>query len=212
VSSSVRSSVRDDLFLLAHDDDGRLLISEPNIGAGLAGGTLIDLLLDGRVGVNGERLVVLDSGVTGDAQRDGAVQAIESNVDPTGPRAWVSWIAADAYEATAAVLEADGYIQSTSVRRLGVLTSTRCTATNIEDLVRLRSRIRYGVQAPQPQDQRTAALCGLLRVLRLHGSLLLSMPSGELLTALDRMAAPVDTNVRQVLIAVQAVVGAATHR
>jgi hypothetical protein len=205
-------SVRDELFLLAHDDDGRLIGSEPGISAGLAGATLIDLLLARRVAVVGGRLTVVDSATTGDPEADATLEAIAENADPTGPRAWVSWISAGVYDRTGGVLEATGVVRRTSARRLGLLPVTRCVPVNTEDLVRLRSRLRYGVHSPAVPDASTAALCGLVRVLRLHASLLLSMPAEELLDALGRLARGNNTTIRQIVNAVDAVITAAAYR
>lgn len=205
-------SLRDDVFFLAHDDDGRLIVAEPVINAGLAAATLIDLLLSGRVAVVGRRLDVVDSATTGDAEADATVAAIAADTGPTGPRAWVSWLSADAYERTSALLEAVGSIRRHTVRRLGLLPTTRCLPANVEDLVRLRSRLRYCVHSAERPDPATAALCGLVRVLRLESSLLLSMPTAQLLDALAQKANATHTTVRQVITAVDAVITAATYR
>jgi hypothetical protein len=205
-------SLRQDVFLLAHDDDGRLVGAEPSISAGLAGATLIDLLLGARVAVVGGRLAVVDSALTGDSEADATLEAIASNTAPTGPRAWVSWISDGAYERTAASLESAGVVRRSTVRRLGLLPAARCVAADVGDLVKLRARLRFGVASAEPPDGATAALCGLVRALRLQSSLLLSMPTVDLLAALERLAAANPTAVRQVIKAVDAVVTAATYR
>lgn len=205
--------LRDDVFLLAHDDDGRLTVVEPVISAGLAGAMLIDLLLTGRVAVGEGRLHVVDPSPTGDPQLDGTLEAIDANTDPTGPRAWVSWISAGAYDHAGAILETAGIVQRTTVRRLGLVPVARCLPTKPDDLVRLRSRLRYGVVHPaEAPDAGTAALAGLVRVLRLHPSLLLSMPSTELRSELDRLARASTTTVRQVVKAVDSLITAAAYR
>src|SRR5258705_11259401 len=79
-------SLRDDLFLLAHDDTGKLGIPQPHIGAGLAGATLIELLLARRVAVVDGRLDVLDLSPTGDDEIDATLAAIDANTAPCGPR------------------------------------------------------------------------------------------------------------------------------
>ncbi len=121
-------SLRDELFLIAHDDTGRLIGAEPGISAGLAGATLIDLLLHGRVAVVDGRLDVIDSASTGDDESDATLMAIAANSAPTGPRAWVSWISDRAYERTAKSLEAAGVIHRTTTRRLGLVAVTRSAA------------------------------------------------------------------------------------
>jgi hypothetical protein len=205
-------SLRDDVFLLAHDDAGRMVISEPVIGAGLAGATLIDLLLQGRVAVSQGRLDVIDSALTGDEESDTTLTAIAANTAPTGPRAWVSWISHGAYARAADHLEAAGVIQRSSTRRFGLLPTARCTPVQPEDLVRVRARIRFALHARELPEPETAALCGLVRVLRLEGALLLSMPTSDLLLGLERLTAANDLTIRQVTNAVETVITAATYR
>jgi hypothetical protein len=205
-------SLRDDVFLLAHDDDGRLFVSEPVISSGLAGAILVDLLLGGRIAVVDGRLDVVDSAITGDPEADATLEVIAADTGATGPRAWVSWLSAGAYERTAQVLEAGAVIRRATIRRLGLLPAQRCQPTDPEDLVRLRARLRYGLHSGEPLDPATAALCGLVRVLRLESSLLLSMPTADLLDALAEKASQTPTTVRQVIAAVDAVITAATFR
>jgi hypothetical protein len=204
--------VRDGLFLLAHDDAGRLAVGEASIGAGLAGATLVDLLLERRVAVLDGRLGVVDPSSTGDDEADAALAAIAANTEPCGPRAWVSWISHGGYERLADALAAAGLVRRDTVRRLGVMPVTRCVPVNPDDLVRVRSRIRYAIHGRDRPDARTAALCGLVRVLRLESSLLLSMRADELLLALERTAAAQDVTVRQVISAVDGVITAAIYR
>jgi hypothetical protein len=205
-------SLRDGVFLLAHGDDGRLMVSEPVICAGLAGAILVDLLLSERVAVAEGRLAVVDPSATGDALADATLEAIAANDAPTGPRAWVAWISDGAYERTADALEAAGVIARTTVRRLGLLPVSRCVPTDEDDLVRLRSRLRYGAHSSAVPDLATAALAGLVRALRLESALLLSMPRDDLLHELERMSRASPTTVRQVISAVDGVISAATYR
>ena len=205
-------SLRDDLFLLAHDDSGRLVVPAAHVGAGLAGATLIDLLLSSQVAVVDGRLGVLDATSTGDDETDATIEAIGANTAPCGPRAWVSWISHGAYERVAEMLAADGVVRRSTTRRLGLLTVARCAATDIADLVRVRASVRFAVHGRELPDPATAALCGLVRVLRLDSALLLSMPAADLLDALERMTAANEMPVRQVTSAVDAVIAAELYR
>ena len=207
-----RGSLRNDLFLLAHDDRGRLLIPEATIGAGLAGATLIDLLLGQRVVVADGRLDVIDRSSTGDEETDATIEAIHANTAPCGPRAWVSWISHGAYGRVADLLDAAGLVRRTTVRRLGLVPVTRCLPSHDEDLVRVRARVRFAIHGRDLPDAPTAAMCGLVRVLRLESSLLLSMPTSDMRLALERMTAANEMTVRQVTTAVETVVTAATFR
>ncbi len=205
-------TMREELFLLAHDDGGKLLIPEANLGAGLAGATLIGLLLERRVRVGEGRLEVVEPSSTGDAESDATLEAIAANTAPCGPRAWVCWISHGAYERVGDAMAADGLVHRSVGRRLGLVPVTRVVAEDPADLVRVRSRIRYAVHGRDRPDAETAALCGLVRVLRLEASLLLSMPVADLLIGLERMTEGNDMTIRQVTHAVDAVIAAALFR
>ena len=204
--------IRDDLFLLAHDDAGRLVVAEASLQAGLAGATLIDLLLSGQIAVLGGRLQVIDPVPTGDAETDATIDAIAANTEPCGPRAWVNWISHGSYERVAEGLAAAGAVRRGTVRRLGLVTSPRCLPTDVADLVRVRAKVRFAIHGRELPDRSTAALCGLVRVLRLEAALLLSMSTSDLLLALERMTAANELAVRQVTSAVETVITSAIHR
>jgi len=207
-----RPSLRDELFLLAHDDSGRLLGSEVSLGVGLAGATLIDLLLSGRVVVANGRLEVADPHPSGDADIDATVEAIAASTEPCGPRAWVSWISDGAYERVAEHLTGTGLVRRDSSRRLGMMVVHRFIPANVEDLVRVRARLRYAISGAEPPDPATAALAGLVRVLRLESALLLTMPTADLLLALERMTEINDLRIRLVINAVETVITTAAYR
>jgi Golgi phosphoprotein 3 (GPP34) len=204
-------SLRDDLFLLAHDD-GKLVIPRANLGAGLAGATLIDLLQTKRVAVVDGRLDVLDPSPAGDDEMDATIDAIGANTAPCGPRAWVSWISHGAYERVAEAMEAAGIVRRTTARRLGLVPVSRCWPVDDEDLVRVRSRVRYAIHGRDMPDPATAALCGLVRVVRLESTLLLSVPTADLLEGLERVTRDSEVAVRQVTNAVDAVITSALYR
>jgi hypothetical protein len=204
--------LRDDLFLLAHDDGGKLVVPKANLGAGLAGATLIDLLQTKRVAVLDGRLDVVDPAPTGDEEMDATIDAIDANTAPCGPRAWVSWISHGAYERVAEAMTGAGAIRRTTTRRLGLVPVTRYWPVDREDLVRVRARVRYAIHGRELPDPATAALCGLVRVVRLESTLLLSMPTADLLAGLERVTKESEVAVRQVTNAVDAVITSALYR
>lgn len=205
-------SLRDDLFLLAHDDGGRLVVPKADLGAGLAGATLIDLLQTKRVAVVSGRLDVVDPSPAGDAEMDATIDAIAANTAPCGPRAWVSWISHGAYERVAEAMTEAGVVRRTTTRRLGLVPVARCWPVDEEDLVRVRARVRYAIHGRELPDPPTAALCGLVRVVRLESALLLSMPTEDLLDGLERVTRDSEVAVRQVTNAVDAVITSALYR
>ena len=61
-------------------------------------------------------------------------------------------------------------------------------------------------------DATTAALCGLVRVVRLESTLLLSMATPDLLDGLERVTRDSDIATRQITNAVDAVITSALYR
>ena len=124
------ASLRDDVFLLAHDDAGRLVGSEASIGAGLAGATLIELLLAGRVAVVDGRLDVIDSARhrrRGDRRDPGGDRRRTPRRADRGRGS--SWIADGAYERVADGLRRGRRRpRATTGRRLGLVPVQRLRA------------------------------------------------------------------------------------
>jgi hypothetical protein len=58
--------------------------------------------------------------------------------------------------------------------------------------------------------QPTAALCGLIGVLRLEGGLYVNLPAGEVLDRLELVARTNDPNVRAIIAAVDATAASAS--
>ena len=183
-----------------------------NLGAGLAGATLIDLLQTKRVAVLDGRLDVVDPASTGDDEMDATIDAIAANTAPCGPRAWVSWISHGAYERVAEAMAGAGVIRRTTTRRLGLVPVIRHWPADGEDLVRVRARVRYAIHGRELPDATTAALCGLVRVVRLESTLLLSMPTPDLLDGLERVTRDSEIAIRQITNAVDAVITSALYR
>ena len=103
-------------------------------------------------------------------------------------------------------------VRRATVRRLGLVAVGRWLPESQEDLVRVRSRVRFAILGRELPDETTAALCGLVRVLHLEASLLLSMPRSDVSLALQRVTAANEVTVRQVTNAVDTVITAAAFR
>ncbi len=204
--------VRDELFLLAHDDAGRIVADEQGLNVALAGAALIDLLVMGRAGVEEGRLVVHDPPPPGDAEVDALVAAIIANTAPCGPRAWVSWISPGAYDRISQVLEEAGRIRRVADRRFGLLPRRRCWPVDSTDLVRVRAKLRFAICSSAPVDPATAALCDLAAVLRLSSVLLLNQSESAVVTALRDVGAAGDPIAHQVVATVESVMTMASYR
>lgn len=78
------------LLLLLPDGGGRLAgATDRSVGYALAGGTLVDLSLEGRIDTDLRRLVLLDAAPTGDALLDPALADIAAAEETRDARYWV---------------------------------------------------------------------------------------------------------------------------
>jgi len=195
------STLRDDLYLLAHDDAGKPLAHRTTLSIGLASALLADLALAGRIDLIDGRVVVSDPGPVGEQFADRAVQAVLSLRNRHTPQTWIGWLAEDAYERVRGALLASGTLNRTTVRRLGLIPTTRFRPTNQEAMVLAHARARYAVLGLEQPDARTAALCALLAVLRLESSVYVNAPTTEVHDRLTQIAAANHPTIQQLIAA-----------
>ncbi|MEU3457877.1 GPP34 family phosphoprotein [Micromonospora sp. NPDC006766] len=221
-----RLPLRDELFLLGHNDDtGQLHIHRQALALGLAGAVLIDLFLAGRVVLApavdahpaSERWLRLhhDQSV-GDLIADTAIAAIRYGRTAPQVRAFLRGFSEDLYERTRAGLVAAGILQQRTRRRLGGLArADTYLVTDSKWSVVARARLRYLAAGHEQPDNHTAALAGLVAVLGLTAHLYLGDDTATLTAHLKTIANQHLSPVRDITAAVDAAVGdlaTATYR
>src|SRR5439155_7561853 len=125
-----------------------------------------------------------------------------------GLQAWLGDLSQDEYDRVQGALVADGVLRRTTVRRLGVMPVTRYRLVGPATKTRVRARLRYAVTGVEASDPPTAALCSLVRVLRLEGHLHLDRPTGEVLARLDYIARGQHDVIRAIVAAFDDVIAA----
>ncbi|MGC4851880.1 GOLPH3/VPS74 family protein [Micromonospora sp. DT4] len=218
--------LRDDLFLLGHDDDtGQPHLHRQALALGMAGAVLIDLVLAGRVTLDpnddthpaGDRwLRTYTDRPVGDLIADTAIASIHHARAAPPLKVWLRGFADDLYERTRAGLVAAGILHHTARRRLGGLVrADTYLATDTKWAVIARARLRYLAAGRQQPDNHTAALAGLVAVLGLATHLYLNEDTTILTTRLKTIADHHHRPVRDITAAVDAAVGdlaTATYR
>ena len=127
---AVRFSLRDQLYLLAHDDEtGRPIAHLPSLSLGLAGAIVLDLYLGRRIRVDHDYLVIHDPRPCGDAIADHATAELAAK-EYALLTPWLYWLADDLYESLTRYLVATGVLTTVRGRRLGVLPITRTGPAN----------------------------------------------------------------------------------
>jgi hypothetical protein len=79
----------EDLVLLSIRPDNGTIATKSRLGYGLRGSELVRLAATGRVGITGDRIVVLDGQPTGDEQLDAALASLAGARRPPRPKTWV---------------------------------------------------------------------------------------------------------------------------
>ncbi|MFC3499846.1 GPP34 family phosphoprotein [Micromonospora krabiensis] len=223
MASTARLPLRDELFLLGHDDDtGQPHLHRHALAVGLAGAVLIDLFLAGRITitphggpVGEQRPRARSVHPVGDLITDSALTAVRSPSSPT-LRAWLRDFPHDLYERTRAGLVAAGILRQTSRRRLGGL--VRADTYLVADTkwpVIARARLRYLATGREQPDDHTAALAGLVAVLGLSPYLYLDHDTAALASRLRAVADQHYRPVQTITAAVDAALGdlvTATYR
>ncbi|WP_328853241.1 GPP34 family phosphoprotein [Micromonospora globbae] len=216
-----RLPLRDELFLLGHDDDtGHPHIHRQALALGLAGAVLIDLFLTGRITLDpqaaqtdphptGERWLRLHTDQpVGDLISDTAIAAIRHGRTPPPVKAFLRTFSADLYERTRAGLVAAGILRQHTRRRLAGLARTDTyLPTDTKWPVIARARLRYLAHGREQPDHHTAALAGLVATLGLTEHLYLDDDTTTLTRRLKTIADQHHRTVRDIITAVDAAVG-----
>lgn len=212
-----RLPLRDELFLLGHNDDtGHPHIHRQALALGLAGAVLIELFLAGRIALDptddrpaGERWLRLYSDQpVGDLIADTALAAIRRGRTAPPVKVFLRGFADDLYERTRAGLVAAGILRQVTRRRLGGLARTDTyLPTDTKWPVVARARLRYLAAGREQPDNHTAALAGLVATLGLATHLYLDDDTATLIERLKAIAEQHHRSVWDITAAVDAAVG-----
>lgn len=171
-----RLPVRDELYLLAHNESGKPLISQPLLGLGLAGALLIELTLARLVDVDYDRVVPRPRPTTYSQRSLSNItnQALSELTDarnnpPTPAQVLMVW-SEEMYERVRGELLAANIVSPVTVRRFGVLSGTQYRADEVP-VVRARTALRRCVMSESSPTAEDSVLCGLLADLQLDRSL-----------------------------------------
>lgn len=186
--------LREELFLLGHDQRGRPVVHPDRLDLGVAGAFLVELALAGRLVVSGGHVAVADSNPTADAEIDHLLLMILRARSVPGLTAVLDEIRVGAADRARAPLAATGVVRSVTVKRLGLIPVIRHPAD--EAVVRRISvGLWYAAQGDGQPDDRTSALLALVHAVLLHEHVFANIPMTGLAARLrgvrDRAARPV---------------------
>jgi hypothetical protein len=206
-------NLAEELLLLAYDDAGSPAISGQSVDCGLAGALLMELMLAGRVEVADRRVVVVDARPTGDPVVDEALTRI--GAERRKPQDWVNRLGKGLRDRLLHRMVEAGVLRREQDKVLWVFPRTRypsAIGAQPAPETETRQRLHSAVNGDGPVDPRTAALCALVRAVRLEGTVFPGLPKKQVrdrLKTISDASWPADA-VRKAIEAVEAAVIAST--
>lgn len=201
----------EEAMLLALDDVSGAAKDRASAGWAVAGGTLLELALAGRVAVEDGRLVVSDPTPTGDALLDGRLARIEEWTRRDSKAKPGDWLAKDQAKAVEAAIEslcARGIVVEERRRTLGIFTTRRYPEADGSVERALRHRLEDVVLHGAEPDERTTGLIALLHATRLYAQAFPEVPRKRVEPRMEAIAEGqwVGDDVRTAIKDMQAVI------
>jgi hypothetical protein len=151
----------EDLVLLSIRPDNGTIATKSRLGYGLRGSELVRLAATGRVGITGDRIVVLDGQPTGDEQLDAALASLAGARRPPRPKTWVGHPGSQIVNTYLARLAATGAIRPERGTVLAFVTVVRWRIADSARAADARARLDAIARATGPVDTAQAAFAGL---------------------------------------------------
>jgi len=158
--------IAEDLLLLATDDaTGKLTVSSMQLDPGLAGAVLIELVVAGRVNLDGEgkgaKVVVIDDTPLGDPVLDVALQSLIEK-GPLKPGQAISRLAKGLRDRVNDQLAERGILRRESGKVLGLFPTTKWPAQDSSYETGVQGQVAGALLKGLEPDGRTAAIISVL--------------------------------------------------
>jgi hypothetical protein len=204
----MRLKLHQELYLFAHDERGVPSIHLPSLSVGLAGASLLDLILAQRLAVAAGRIVVQRPQATGDPVTDAILAALARSPGPRDLAGWLRALTGSIHERVTGSLVAAGLLARTTRKRLRGNASGYAPVDTTHTSVAC-ARMRWATYGHEQPDAQCGALCGLVAALRLERGLHLDAPTADILTRLRDLARWNCPPSAEILAVVEALVGEA---
>ncbi|WP_049577359.1 GOLPH3/VPS74 family protein [Streptomyces sp. SBT349] len=182
----------EEVMLLSLDDASGQARKRQSAGWAVAGATLLELALAGRVSIADGRVAVVDRSPTGVPLLDGRLQRLaEWTADAKRGRKAADWVAKDqgkAVEAAIGSLCARRLVHEESHRALGLFPVRRYPEADGSVERELRERLTAAVLGGERPDDRTSGLVAVLHAARLDGLAFPDVPRERIESRLAEIA------------------------
>lgn len=163
-----QDKLAESMFLLLHDSfSGRSEVAPELLKCALAAAELAELIMTRRVGINDDRIIVIDSQDSGaDEMSAFVVESIQDQPRPHGVRSWVQVLGDVLYEMVAGrLIESGAVSREQGGRRLLRRTPDRFPSVDLLRAARPRVRLEHMLRSPDDFDPKGATLAAILGAL-----------------------------------------------
>ncbi|MBG0827052.1 GPP34 family phosphoprotein [Planomonospora sp. ID67723] len=160
--------IAEEVLLLAHEEiEGKQLVSSAHLDSALGGALLADLAVNGRIALNGKKVVVTDTTPVGNEELDAVLARIAGDPKERKPETWVYKLQSGKLrKRLLAGLAERGVLSENHRRILGIFPSTRYPELDPSVERGIREHVQSVLAGAAP-DSRTAALIAVLRAAKI---------------------------------------------
>ncbi|MGX1950486.1 GOLPH3/VPS74 family protein [Streptomyces anulatus] len=181
----METTLGEQLLLLSLDDKSGVAREPANVAAAIAGASLVELAIAGRIAVDGDIVSVTDSTPVGLPSLDDALSAIADYKKPGKTADWIEYLKKDAVAAASKGLVDKGLVREETKKVLGLFPVHRYpeadSSVEAAVLERLEAAVLHG---EEPQEQTV----GLITLLHGAGLAKLAFPAADKPLVEARMA------------------------
>ncbi|MCC5580391.1 GPP34 family phosphoprotein [Microtetraspora sp. AC03309] len=162
------TTIAEEVLLLAYrEDTGKPQIGSVELDAAVAGAVLAELAVNGRIDLDGTKVVAKDATPLGDDELDAALARIAGDTRERKPEWWVGKLDSRKLRGRLlARLAEHGVLSEERTRILGIFPSTRYPEHDPAPELEIRQRVERVLGGEDP-DERTAVLIAVLHASKL---------------------------------------------
>ncbi|MFG2096646.1 GPP34 family phosphoprotein [Streptomyces sp. NPDC048612] len=181
-------TLAEEIMLLSLDEESGTAERQQTAGWAVAGGILLELVLAGRVAVDGKYLSLTDPTPTGERLLDDRLELLGAWLGGRDKRRVTEWLAKDRAKAGKAAVQslcARGVVVEEQHKALGLFPIRRYPEADSAPEAELRQRLGAVVLEGAVPDERTAGLVALIHATKLYA---LAFPDAPRKQVTGRMA------------------------
>jgi hypothetical protein len=202
------------MFLILHDPfSGRPEVEHTRVKGGVVAASLAELIMEGRLGMDDDRVVVLDPRAVTDEIAGFVIQNIQHQRRALPVKTWVDALGDVLYELVARWLVTDGVVRrEPGSRRLVRRGPDHFPAIDLLRSAGPRVRLEHMLRTPRDLDPVGVALAGIIRAIEADRVLDVDRDRGAVKSSLNAAAQQLPDELMSLVDGVQSALFVATYK